>query len=646
MRTFGLFFLLPAFLIQWVQAQDLPTQTSTLFSGSGNCASCHEPGGMNPNALVDDQGRDVSPVTLWRSTMMANASRDPFWRAKVSAEVQANPHLKRVIEDKCTTCHAPMGRTEAVFQGRDGYTLEEAKTDPLARDGVSCTVCHQIQDANLGKKESFSGGYTIRNDRVIFGPFQNPVTGPMQMTVNFTPTYSPHIQKSELCATCHTLFTPYVDNEGNIVGEAPEQVPYLEWKNSIYPGQNIQCQTCHMPDADQAIVISNRPRNLSARSPFAKHYFVGGNVYMLKLLKRFGQEIGVTATAAQFDSTIKRTLHLLQKETAELTAVADWQQDSLMVKVAVRNLAGHKFPTAYPSRRAWVWLRVTDEGNQVVFESGAWKKTTGEIIGLDEDYEPHYQVITRPDQVQVYEAVMKDIDGKVNYTLLRAAGYLKDNRLPPAGFKRQHADYAYAAIEGLAADDPDFNQSGQQEGTGTDTLWYRIGGLNPTRSYTVEIKLLYQTLNPRFVKDLFQYDTPEVQTFQSYYEQMPNTPITIDSLLLAARPTGVTENQRSGIVSSMLLVRVYPNPFNPATTINVEIRHGGKLQVRIVNLLGQEVRSWEKDVSSAGVIPLVWNGTGSSGETVQSGTYFIRVRFRPRGQNTEYYETLKVVFLK
>lgn len=45
------------------------------------------------------------------------------------------------------------------------------------------------------------------------------------------------------CATCHTLFTPYVDNEGNVAGEAPEQTPYLEWKNSIYPQQEIERQT-------------------------------------------------------------------------------------------------------------------------------------------------------------------------------------------------------------------------------------------------------------------------------------------------------------------------------------------------------------------------------------------------------------------
>lgn len=46
------------------RAQSLPTQTSTLFSGSGNCATCHAPGFPNTNALRGPNGEDISPVTL------------------------------------------------------------------------------------------------------------------------------------------------------------------------------------------------------------------------------------------------------------------------------------------------------------------------------------------------------------------------------------------------------------------------------------------------------------------------------------------------------------------------------------------------------------------------------------------------------
>lgn len=37
-----------------------------------------------------------------------------------------------------------------------------------------------------------------------------------------------HLQSSELCATCHTLYTHALGPGGEVIGELPEQVPYLE----------------------------------------------------------------------------------------------------------------------------------------------------------------------------------------------------------------------------------------------------------------------------------------------------------------------------------------------------------------------------------------------------------------------------------
>ncbi len=638
-------FLLFIFISATLQAQSLPFQTSTLFSGSGTCAACHAPGFPNTSALRGPAGDDISPPTLWRSTMMANAAKDPFWQAKVTAEVTANPHLREIIEDKCTTCHSPLGRTEAVFEGAAGYTLAEMQSEPLAKDGVSCTACHQIKDVNLGTEASFSGKYVIENDRIIYGPFENPFAQIMQMSANYTPTFSEHVHESEICATCHTLFTPYVDNNGEIAGEAPEQVPYLEWKNSDYPDQGIQCQTCHMPDIEEPVVISNRPPFLGGRSPFAKHYFVGGNVFMLRMLKKHGSEIGVTATETHFDSTIARTLRLLQNETAELSADYAWRNDSLEIQVAVKNLSGHKFPTAYPSRRAWVFLQLQDHAGQTLYESGGWDPESGEILGLDLPYEPHHDVITNAEQVQIYEAIMKDVDEQVNYTLLRAAGYLKDNRLPPVGFSTEHPDYSSAAIEGLAATDANFNRDGVVQGTGIDTVRFRIGGLPASASLSIRIKLLYQSLMPRFAEDLFQYNTPEVQTFKGYYEQADKTPITVDSLELVIMPTGL-EEQPAAVPDSPIFLYVYPNPFNPETTIEFEQSRAGTATVSIFNTRGEVVKTISMGEKQAGRYRLIWNAKNDSAQPVSTGVYFVQVRLVERNTQRIHALAQKVLYMK
>ncbi len=50
-----------------------------------------------------------------------------------------------------------------------------------------------------------------------------------------------------------------------------------------------------------------------------------------------------------------------------------------------------------------------------------------------------YDQITQADQVQVYEPIIHNTDGDVTHTLLRASGYIKDNRLLPAGFDKTTA---------------------------------------------------------------------------------------------------------------------------------------------------------------------------------------------------------------
>ena len=143
--------------------RDLVTERSTLFSGSGNCMLCHGPG---TNANVRVTGEDVSPPNLWRSTMMAQATRDPLWQAVVRSEALDHPALQSVIEDKCTNCHAPMGHEQAHQQGATSFSLADALAAPLGQDGVSCTLCHQVEAANFGSAESFSGGYEISTTRV------------------------------------------------------------------------------------------------------------------------------------------------------------------------------------------------------------------------------------------------------------------------------------------------------------------------------------------------------------------------------------------------------------------------------------------------------------------------------------------------
>ena len=305
-----------------------PGFESTHFSGSANCSDCH-------NGLRDQNGHDVSVNSEWSASMMANAARDPVFHAKFVSEVKRNPDLAPVLNEKCLRCHAPMANFEAEFQGDELTLLSDAGIlDPAnpyhdeAMEGVSCTVCHQIEDSeDLGEEASFSGGFKIptvgeTSQRVAYGQYEAPFVNLMRRETGITPVHSDHMSDSALCGTCHNLKTPVVDGDGNVVSEQtghefPEQSIYTEWEHSIFAdkGSNPQsCQDCHMKRAD-GVRMATRPRRLSSVDNFKRHGFSGSNTVVMDMLDTHRVELGVTSQG--FDDAIISSREFL-KSSAEI----------------------------------------------------------------------------------------------------------------------------------------------------------------------------------------------------------------------------------------------------------------------------------------------------------------------------------------
>ncbi len=500
----------------------LSAARNELFAASGVCTACH-------TRLTDASGADVSHDSLWRSTLLANAARDPYWQASVRKEVVRNPSYGDTIQDKCATCHTPLARSTVATQGAKGRVLDEGFLNPqntghdLAMDGVSCTLCHQIEATKLGQPDTFSGGYIIApqpptGQRPAYGPFvaEPAQAALMQAASGFTPVQGLHVKRSELCAVCHNLYTPTIDQNGQIVGEFPEQALHLEWQHSGYR-ESRSCQDCHLPAAQGAVSLSIT--GSEPRSPVLKHTFVGGNVYMLDILRLFGTELAVTASSEQIEATRQRTLEQLQNRAATVAIEnARLSDGQITADVVVKSQTGHKLPSGFPSRRAWLHVTVRDSNGQPVWESGA-VRADGFIQGNDHDadasqHEPHYEAINSPEQVQIYEAIMHDAQGNVTTTLLRGAGYIKDNRLLPDGFDKTTAPDDIA-VQGQAKSDSDFIG-------GSDRVRYVAEVGHATGPFTLEVELLYQTIGYRWAQNIGDDDTAEGARFLTYYRSTPN----------------------------------------------------------------------------------------------------------------------------
>jgi len=517
------------FVTAWQQAPSAPPtpravvtgKPGSLFVTSETCLVCH-------NGLSTAGGEDISIGTSWRASMMANSSRDPYWQASVRRELLDRPAAAAAIEHECSVCHMPMSHSAELAARRPATIFEHLPLnqrreamDLLAADGVSCAICHQIQPDRLGSPESFTGGYVIDTTvpfekRPAFGPYkiERGQTTIMNSATGLVPTEGLHVRQSELCATCHTLYTTALGPDGQAIGRLPEQVPFLEWQHSEYR-ETRSCQACHMPVVEEptriASVLGEQRENMS------RHTFIGGNFFILRMLNRYRSELDVAAQPAELDRETSGTLEMLRERTARISIDrAALSAGRVIVDVTVDNLTGHKLPTAYPSRRAWLHLTIHDGSGKVIFESGRLA-SNGSIDGNDHDadgsrFEPHYTEIDSAPQVQIYESILGDPNGGVTTGLLSAVDYLKDNRLLPKGFDKETA-VADIAVRGGARADADF-------GGGGDRVRYSIDAAGAQGPFTVDAELLYQPIGFRWARNLDAYRAPEPQRFVRYYTEM------------------------------------------------------------------------------------------------------------------------------
>ncbi len=533
-----------------------PVDPNIIFPTVSACVGCHGRD-ENGHASVDLAGNDVNVVDDWSATMMANSAKDPFWRAKVSHEILLYPMHSAAIQDKCTSCHAPNGRYTAHYRGHGPYSMADLLADSIGLEGVNCATCHKISQQDFGL--TFSGQINFDTNRVLYGPYYQPFAAPMIDFVGFEPLHGPHIPEAGACAPCHTLITHPVDVAGEPLNTSfVEQATYHEWLNSTYGLQNITCQDCHFPRIKDPVVISSNYLFLDGRVPFGLHEMAGANTMMLKLMKEHRQALGINASAENFDETIAATFTMLQDKSLSMDLqVEELRSDSVTFALKLTNRAGHKFPSGYPSRRAVVSFVVLTEQGDTLFRSGMMQPDF-EAEGHDPHYEPHYQLINRPDQVQIYEMVMGDANGQFTTVLSRGYAPLKDNRLPPAGFSTAHSAYDTTRIYGNALHDPDFNLHNGQQGSGADIVHYRIGIGGYRGNLTARATVYYQSLPPKWMVEMFEASTPEIETFRTMFNNADRSPVAVGSTQLGGvYVDGVTAAKDAWLQQA---VRILPNP--------------------------------------------------------------------------------------
>jgi len=535
------------------------------FLTSDQCEGCHEAGGAGqlatPNmvAKVGSQQVDLAPWAEWSVSPMGLAGRDPVFHSQLELErniARGQPglaSLRDCIDNTCLHCHGGAGarqfNIDTAGQGPRGdpcaaflpppaerratnydgkpFTAQMVTAwrdeDPanatyggLARDGVTCTMCHHIADQDLDPQHlprTFTGNFRVGPPDQLFGPFPNEGSTedvrarPMQHALGITPTAGAQIAGSEMCGTCHTVFLPVFDDAGKLAGTAFEQTTYLEWllsRGSTQRPGSQSCQDCHMPHDYQGKPLKTGIANVQGtaypeadfllpgkdvdlpKRPYSRHKLYGLNVFLNAYAQQYPLLLGIRQqdymnpnVTAPLVTGLASALEVARKETAEVALGGlAWAGDELSAQVTVRSLTGHALPSGVGFRRLFLEVVVLGAADQVLWASGRTNEvgmilqgTTATPLPTESfqagrdglPFQPHRQVVTGEDQVQIYEELTQTSSLQFSSSFLHRYWTLKDNRLRPAGW-----DPANVADSALRAEYADATRPG----TGPERNWW------------------------------------------------------------------------------------------------------------------------------------------------------------------------------
>lgn len=490
------------------------------FLTSDNCLGCHSAGSSPPAGpsmwIAQGPGINVSPYGEWRWSPMGLAGRDPIFFAQLESELAyvsglPDKTLPQRVVDTCMQCHGAMGKRTfaAEYPNQDfrvDFVFETNPAGPgfryggLARDGISCTICHHVADdrkpLNYFLDHYINGKFEVNQADEIQGPFGDEAIAPetMKAALGAKPKHAAFVESSRLCGSCHVIELPVVN--GHPGETSVEQNTYIEWLNSQYQNEYgppnpkaRSCQDCHMKGSYQNADLNLSVPLIQSRialiedqtypaaehllpldkitvqyreQGYRRHELLGLNAFLLEMFGQFSDTLGVrtadymSGATNDLPSAIGNIVEQAQNETASVAVTASASGGQLTADVSVTNLAGHKFPSGVGFRRAFLDFEVIDTSGpeKTIFASGR-TDSSGIIVGADgrplpteffaaspggQLSQPHFDEkhpITSAGQVEIYEELVKDATGRFTTSFIRRDQVFKDNRLLPIGWTAQ-----------------------------------------------------------------------------------------------------------------------------------------------------------------------------------------------------------------
>ena len=391
------------------------TQSITVpLATNQSCTLCHA--GDNPQQSSNS----------YRGTMMDQAGRDPIFLASLEVAYNDDP----AATELCVRCHYPRGWLAGRGRGapEDNYGLRDSDYD-----GVECDFCHRMEVpdpiANYqGTVPPAPLSGVLQENSQVFLRNGTDKSGPIgsDLTIGHSSEYSELMTDSVMCAQCHDVSNTFLERR-NLDGTAsgtimPFERTYSEWRDSDFSDPNNEsfasCQQCHM----KRFTGNAASQGSSGERELANHMLVGANTIAPRMVSYLNPELDLTTQANVVADEARR---LLREESAVLEALTlEDTADGPALKVRTTNITGHKLPTGYAEgRRMFLSHRVDYADGTQGPRSGQIDLSTASFIP---DNEP----------VKTYEILLSGgASAGHNFHLITVDQVLKDNRIPPKGFR-------------------------------------------------------------------------------------------------------------------------------------------------------------------------------------------------------------------
>jgi Flp pilus assembly protein TadD len=342
-----------------------------------------------PSNAVTDTGEFINPKSFptakycghchqeahaeWRQSVHANSFRAPWYVKNVNMLING-----KGIEyaRHCEGCHNPIALTSGAM------TQHSPVNRNFDGDGITCSVCHSIQQVNTRG----TGSYVLAQPAVMVDENGKPIYGDVsdKEILAHLDRHSKAVMKdfyhtSEFCSACHKAALPRMLNDYKWQRAI---FLYDEWQLSSFAKQSplpfyvkdqvSTCQTCHMKREDIQL-----PDYGAKDGKLASHRWLGANTVLSKF---YGYDAQMEKTIAFLrNGVLNVDIFGVERNGGKIIAPlgsAPFEidaDDALTISIVIQNkgIAHSLVPEQRDFYESWVEFDAKDASGRTLMHSGA-----------------------------------------------------------------------------------------------------------------------------------------------------------------------------------------------------------------------------------------------------------------------------------